>query len=369
MIEDRMGDLESSRKSLLRASDIVEELYTVSVSKEVATFLYNDSAQAYPGEDYEKVALHALLALSFLEDGDFAAARVEAKKINSMLAQINSRYDDNKNRYSEDAFARYLAGAIYESRGEIDSAIIDYTRALKLYESDYSKYFGARVPRQLVIALAKLLETRSRRSKLADLRKRYGKWVQTALKELKTDKRFGEVLVIHEIGTIQPKMAEEFFLPIAGQVMRFSFPTIRGVNYRSRDGDSMVASSGQKKTAELAQNMSMIAHQTLEDKRLRLMAKQDGRMLIKGVATQAVRDQFGELAGLAANALSAATETTDTRSWMLFPDAFYISRIRLKPGKHVLQVTTEGRTKEQPVTIKAGRLMILRDKIAQRSNN
>lgn len=49
----------------LKRSRKADELYTVSITKEIATYLYNESAQDYPGEDYERVAVHGLMALSF----------------------------------------------------------------------------------------------------------------------------------------------------------------------------------------------------------------------------------------------------------------------------------------------------------------
>src|SRR5690606_17970339 len=122
--------------------------------KTALSFVYNDSATDYEGEDYEKVAIHTQLALSFIGDQDYSAARVQAKKINNKLAEINKNYDaDQKNRYAEDAFALYLAGVIWEAQGDYDDAIIDYRKALKLYEGSYATFVRAGVPDGLVEAL------------------------------------------------------------------------------------------------------------------------------------------------------------------------------------------------------------------------
>ncbi len=72
-------------------------LYTKSISKEALTYVYNDSAQEYPGEDFEKIAIHIMLALSFIEEGQLKSALVEARRINTRLAEINSQYDERKN--------------------------------------------------------------------------------------------------------------------------------------------------------------------------------------------------------------------------------------------------------------------------------
>ena len=67
LILDRMNKLNDSRQALLKAADLVDELYTVSISKTAATLIYNESAQDYSGEIFEKVAIHTILALSFLQ--------------------------------------------------------------------------------------------------------------------------------------------------------------------------------------------------------------------------------------------------------------------------------------------------------------
>jgi uncharacterized protein len=146
-ILDRKGEHDKSRALWLEADQIADELYTVSVSKTATSFVLNDAAADYEGEDYEKVAIHSMLAHQFLGAGKLDDARIEARKINNKLAEINQKYDEKeRNKYGEDAHARYLSGLIYEARGEWDSAIIDYSKALELYESTFSGYIRGPVP-------------------------------------------------------------------------------------------------------------------------------------------------------------------------------------------------------------------------------
>ena len=49
-ILQNMGEGKEARKLLLEADKLVDKLYTVSVSKEAATYLFNESAQDYGGE-------------------------------------------------------------------------------------------------------------------------------------------------------------------------------------------------------------------------------------------------------------------------------------------------------------------------------
>lgn len=209
MIYDRLGEYGKSRSSFLEASRLIDELYTVSVSQELASFVYNESAQKYAGEDYEKVAVHIMLALTFLGQGNLEAAGVEARRINNRLAEINQNYSDKKNRYGEDGFARYLAAMIYEARGDLDSAIIDYRQALLIYESDYSKHFATRMPTDLIAGLHRSLVRRSRKDEAAALADTYPNQVR----QLGDLRQAGELVVIHELGTVAIKENFDYIIP------------------------------------------------------------------------------------------------------------------------------------------------------------
>ena len=353
MILDRMGELKKSQATLLEADRLVDKLYTVSVSKTALTYINNDSAADYSGEDYEKVAIHTQLAMSFIEQGNYQAARVEAAKINNMLYEINQRYDeDSRNTYGEDAFARYLSGIIYETRKEWDNAIISYRKAFKLYTGTYSNFDGGNVPENLIMALHRLYLKRGRSSDAEALKKNYPKLTKKSQQlydaERKSKDRFGEIIVVHELGNIAHKTAQEFIFPIGGQFIRFSFPVISGNNgygYSGKTGfnviDEKVAVD-----AQIVQDMTEIARVTLEERRARMVAKQSARLLLKGQVAEQARQNFGELAGLATNLLMGVTETADTRSWTLLPGAFAISRHRVPVGEHKVKIITSGKVSE-----------------------
>ncbi|MGE0172866.1 MAG: COG3014 family protein [Oligoflexales bacterium] len=337
MVLDRMGKREASRKELLNADKTAEKLYRTSLAGDVASFLYNDSTTDYAGEDYEKVAIHTMLALSFLDDNQLSNATVEARRINTLLNEINSFYEENKNRYAEDAFARYLAAMIYEQKNETDNAIVDYKAALALYETSYSRNFATPVPDQLVQSLYDLLLKRGRTAEAKKLAERF----DDSIKKTQSSD-FGELVVIHEVDTISVKTNEEFVLPISNQVVRFSFPVIRSKS-KSYYGRTGIADGEKFHSGELVQFMDEIASGTLQDKRLRMMAKQGARLLLKGQITRQANENFGVLGWLAGNIYGAVTETADTRGWTLLPSAFYVTRERLKPGNHSLKIYTNGK--------------------------
>lgn len=355
MIQDRMGKREASRNLWMKADKVGDELFTTSMSKEAASYIYNEGAQAYPGEDYEKVAVHTMLAHSFLSDDDLASARVEAARINTKLAEINGFYKDNKNKYRDDAYARYLSGMIFEANGEFDSAIVDYRSALKVYEGDYSETFGVSPPSELVKSLYRLLNRRDRKDDARQLASKY--------KSLKVDESsdLASIVVVHEVGVINEKKEEGFVIPWGSSVIRFSFPTIRKESLARRTTGFRV-NEGSFEPGELAQNFNSIAYVNLEDRRLRTIAKSMARLVLKNQMTQQAEKELGPLGLLAGSIYGAVTETADTRQWTTLPAAIYVTRKNVKPGEYSLEITNNGKVKDiRKIRLKAGDVQIFRD--------
>lgn len=355
MIQDRMGKREASRSLWMAADKVGDELFTTSVSKEAASYIYNEGAQAYPGEDYEKVAIHTMLAHSFLDDADLASARVEAARINTKLSEINGFYKDNKNKYRDDAYARYLSGLIFEANGEVDSAIVDYRNALKVYEGDYTENFSVSPPKELVRALYHLLLRRDRQN---DARQLAGKY-----KALKIDEspETASIVVVHEVGVINEKREEGFVIPLGNSVVRFSFPTIKKEGLARRTTGFRL-NEGVFEPGELAQNFNSIAFVNLEERRLRTIAKSMARLILKNQMTQQAEKELGAIGWLAGNIYGAVTETADTRQWTTLPAAIYVTRMTVKPGEYSLEITNNGKVKDiRKVILKRGDVQIIRD--------
>ncbi len=370
MILDRKGEYKEARKAFLDADRAADELYTVSISKVAASFIYNDSATEYAGEDYEVVQIHTMLALSFLEEKSYKEARVEAVKINNKLLEINSRYDErSKNQYATDAFALYLSGMIFEKLGEADDAIIDYRKSLATYEDGFKSFYRGGVQEDLVVALASLYHQRNRRDELKALKEQYKSILGKIDLESLTKK--AQIIAVHDMGQIAPKEQENFVLPIAGQIVRFSFPVIKQRQYSSSGQTGLHIQSLDKNNKEAekfhrSQNyidLDAIAHQSLEDKRLRYTLKAGARLLIKGQVTVQAERQFGDAGKLAGMLYSAITETADTRSWSLLPGAFNVSRAWVEPGRYQVSAKTEGdKEKAEAITLKPGEIYIIRAK-------
>lgn len=352
MLLDRSGQLAKSRQQLLTADRLVDKLFSKSISKEAASYLFTSDSTDYRGEDYEKIFIHTMLALSFIRDQQLSSALVEARRINLSLHEINSGRGDADNRYNEDAFARYLAGLIHEATGDLDSAYIDYLKAWKLYRGPFALFNDSRVPNQLVKALRRLAKVS-------------GRQLPPKLAKVSIDKfsrSQAQVVIIHQLGRIAVKEADEFMLPLGKQIVRVSFPVIIvGRRDFGRTGVEIGSSARHFVDAQQMINLDQIAKISLEDRRARLTTKQVTRLIGKSVVGAEVHHRLGTVAGLAFNLVTAATETADTRGWGLLPARIAVSRVTVDANKTIpVTVKTAGViTDAHRLKLKAGEIKLL----------
>ncbi len=367
-ILDRLARYDGSRKELFSADQIAADLYTTSISNTAKTFLLSERSSDYAGEDFEKVAIHILLALSFLEENNLKSALVEARKINTVLKEITKDYDPQNNSYQEDAFARVLAAIIYESMDQLDDAILDYRKACELYNSrSFRNFFDeGQVPEGLILTLLDIAHSKGRSDVLSRIKSDqpsvFSDWEKARKGKNGKEEGLGELIVIHQQGAVATKFAKEFVFVWGQQLIRFSFPYYpepgRGRNY-GFTGLRGTSLPNQLEANNLV-NLDRIAYQTLEDRRGRLLAKGAARLIAKGQMNKAANEHFGILGGIAMNAFTAATETADTRSWTLLPKRFYLSRIKLPAGEHHIKAFTDGRLSPLDVKIEKGKKKIVR---------
>jgi hypothetical protein len=362
-IFDRKGEYAKSRKLWFEADRIADELFTVSVSKTAKSVVVSESSTDYEGEDYEKVAIHAMLAHQYIGLGLLNEAVIQARKINTKLNEISQKFNpDGKYRYREDAHARYLSALIYESRGELDSAIVDYRKAVQLYEGDFSDYIIGRLPKGVVQGLYRCLYLRKRTDRLKEVLDKYGQNLNGvyALGNESQLLNTGEIVVVHELGRVARKFPKEQFLTVGDQLVRFSSPIIKP-NPLDNRGTGVLIEGRDFYSAENTIYFDAVAKDSLENRRARMVAKQMARLVLKGQINYQTQKNFGPLAGLAVNVLNNATETADTRSWSTLPQAFFVTRIRLAPGRYQMVVKTNGLEEEvQTVDVSRGRINLLR---------
>ncbi|OQY29980.1 MAG: hypothetical protein B6244_01595 [Candidatus Cloacimonetes bacterium 4572_55] len=311
------------------ADDRFDELYTKSISTEVASFISNELVKPYSGEDFEKVTIHYYMALNYLLLGELDEALVECRRVNVKLEEFNRKYDDNPNVYRADAFIHYLMGLIYEASGDLNNSFIAYRNAAKVYEEDYLEFYGLDVPEQLKEDILRTAQALGFQSQVDFYE---AKWNKSDRIPQSLHRGSGELVLIWDNGLAPHKTQNSIEIPFEDYYLRAAFPS-----FVSRPPNLSYASAnvgiGHVKT-EIFQDIDAIAIKNLEDRQTRIIAKTAARGVAKYAVKEKIENEFGEAAGCVFNVFAAATEQADTRSWFTLPHNIQIARLLHAPGQY-----------------------------------
>lgn len=150
-------EYETSISRFQEAERLIEEYFTRSVTQVAATFLLNDNAQNYSGEDFEDIYLNVFNAVSFLERGNPEGAFVEVRRINNKLNLLEDKYqglaaqynqtedaavafEPGESRFYNSALARYLSLVMYRADGDYDGARIDWQEMQEAFARQTNLY-------------------------------------------------------------------------------------------------------------------------------------------------------------------------------------------------------------------------------------
>ncbi len=340
------GDYAASNEALEAAKQRMEELYGLSLREQTLTFVINDATTSYVGEEYEQVLVHLYKALNYLDLRQLTEARVEALQVDLKLRQFGERIPDNK--YTEDAFARYLTGLIYEELGEWSDALIAYRKAYEAYLK-YQKHYGLRVPRVLQEDLLRLAQRQGLTDEVERYRRAFGinQWRSTQERA-----ELGEIVLIVNSGLAPIKRESSAALPDpkSGHIVRISLPY-----YENRPAvitAARVQAGAAQEMTEPVEDISAIAHQTLDAKLPTITARAVARAAIKAAAAREARKQAqnrnngdsaaATLLAFAVEATTVLTERADTRSWLTLPSRIHLARLPLSPGTYTVRVELLG---------------------------
>ncbi len=339
---------EDSNKFLEQAKTAAEDLWTESISANAAAWVTTDNSLPYQGEDFEKVLIHFVSALNFIDLGNYEAARIEARQITNKLTAYNQKYAEEKaeNAYRDDAFARWLSGKLAETeKGNeaINDAWIDYKKAIAIYGQDYATRYGTPVPRFLVEDALRALTRLG--SSFSDEQKQ----VQSQFPGIvapTVDKTYGEVVLLHMAGEAPYKIDKFWEAQANADVVRIAYPEFVAKPYRVVG--ARLSANGQQVQSELGENVTAIATQNLNDHMGRIKAKAVARAIAKYLASKAMQaagDSKGgkggdalALAGSLFQVASAVAEEADKRSWITLPAAITVSRIFVPAGDTAVSV-------------------------------
>jgi hypothetical protein len=339
------GRYQESNQSLLKAEAHLDELYTRSISKQAASFIFNDNTIPYRGEDFEDTLVNLFMALNYTGLGFIEDALVEARQLDNELNLINSRYaDDQKNVYRDDAFIRLLMGVLYEAGNEINDAFISYRRAEEVYRTDYQDNYGVHPPQFLIENLLSAAQALGFEKEMLTIQQMY-----PGISHPDPDEKrnLAEILIIHYNGLGPEKVERAWVVPVpGGSIVKVAYPQFEKKNYKITRSVARLRHLDNGKTyrfsTQLVEDIGSIAILNLDNHMARIKAKAIARAatkyLIIKAASEEAKEQGGDLVGLmvqlAGNITAALTERADVRYWRMLPDEIRIGRTLVPAGRY-----------------------------------
>jgi hypothetical protein len=321
-VNQMIGNYDISFDNLEKAEDIIDKLYTRSLTDETWSFFSNDLNLNYTGEDFEQVMVNILKALNFMYKDDFNSAAVEARKINRKLNYFQDSYGD-KAIYTDDAFARYLSAFAYEATGAINDAYIDYKKCLKAYQK-YNTVYGTEIPQFIKGDILRMAEDLKFYDAIEDFEKEWNENIQFI--KYSDLKKSGEVMIVVYDGLPAYKIDYKAMPKYVNRGYTVTKVVVK-------DGDREYFST-------VSQDISKMAEKNLENKNLAIFAKTLARNAVKKVAKE-----------IPILNLFLGEEKADTRCWRTIPGRFQIVRFMVTPeSKRKIITEIYIRNNHQPVT-------------------
>jgi uncharacterized protein len=337
------GQYKDAIETFKKAEKIADIKDYTSLSEEAASILLSEDAMAYKGEDFEKILLNVYMAMDYALMGNQEAAVIECRKVNHKLDLMINK---GKLPYDRNAFAKYLAGVLFESEGELNSALVDY-RQLATWQGALP-YLGEPILR-ITQKLGMEQEFDTYQAKFPESR------------DYRLGKKEGEVVLLLEQGRAPYKVPREEFrlLPRFNRslsVAQFAWLRVDG---------------GEKVRTEPFFDIEATAEKELEHRIGLIIAKKIGGIVAKElVAAQVAKSTKSELAGAITKLILYAQDKADLRSWTLLPARLQIARIKLPAGKHKLFLdtvqgfgTVPGYRAWENVEVKPGKITFLNARV------
>ncbi len=379
------GHYDTSNIYFDRAELRAEELYTKSISGEIASLVTSDNILPYRGYPHELVLIHYYRAFNYLKLGKVESALVEARKANQRLTQLQDE-KEGKSTYKNDAFMQYFTAMLYDSEGEHNDAVVAYRDAYRGFD-EYAKLYGAKPPPGLVSDLHASLQRIGAVDEAGVLLERFPALEKESQLRMRTN-----AVVFVETGFTPYLDAVNITIPIFEEkdsryrncndcedeyaavivdrygndiyawrrrdlsldhVLHFSFPMMVDFPTEAYSVE-VVAPVGRAMPPTLAEPIDAIAKKSFNEKIPKILIKAVARALVKEFARTRAKKEDAALGALV-NIFNIATERADTRSCLFLPNAIWMVQAELPPGTHQLDVIIRSRNGTEvdrmPVTI------------------
>ncbi len=325
----------------------------ISVSEtatSVGSLAVNDNLNEYQPADYELGFLHLYLGLNYVQANDLDGALVEMRRANQVqeqakasreaelqkaqnqlksngmstnLGSILSRYPDaGKTLQSvQNGYLLYLSALLYEASGDLNSAYVDYRRALAVAPDNEAVVDGT-------LRVAKRL---GMNEDLKLLEQQYGS--AQSLQEGQ-----GRVIILEEQGVVSAMDSWRLSLPLYDSrgnsaLYSLALPYYRNSSVKERFSLQL---NGKMLSSDSLANVNLMAQRNLSEKMPTMVIRQALRVVAKEqLRKETAKDN--DVGNLVLNVWNTLTEQPDTRSWITLPALITGSSQIVKAGEQTLQ--------------------------------
>jgi hypothetical protein len=350
-------NFKESIKHFANAEQIMEDLYSRSVTNEATALLTNDNVRPYRPYPFEIQWLYQTQILNYLALGEIDEAVVEARRA---LLAIQSLQEKEEDKFNESPALQYLIALSYEWQNSEDDARIAYDNAKKSFESlGYTPKLAAQVPENeqeiIVIGYAGL-------SPILGENKFWGTYAADG------------ALFLHykdANGQSQTMMFASMNLggqDFSGSTMTIQFAIPKMVERESQNSVFVVDVNGNSKTSEIFSNTKNSIQKDLENNQTSMLMRTAGRVILRTIAASNAKSKISTGNGwtdlalnISADIATGALESADLRLGSALPQTIQILRIPVEPGNHSVKIDIldkYGRitgSLEQAINVKKGR--------------
>jgi uncharacterized protein len=305
------GQYKDSTKSFILADRMAEDKDYTSVSRVAGSLLLSEEMVQYRGEDFEKLLINSMAAISYVLAGDLESAMVETRR---STEKLNYYRLEQKKEYSDNSFVPYLNGHLWEASRNFDSAYIDFRRA-------YDMGLRTDLVRHDLLRVAK---KGNKQSTLAKLRSEFS--IEPDLQWQK--KGMGELVLLFQQGWGPRKRPN----PEAPR-----FPILVPERAQTKKAQLQVTGFDNRPFTEVVYDLETAAVATLNSQYASLVAKRIAGMVAKDVVARKVGKDNAALGSLLFIAMHAA-DRADLRQWSTLPQTVQVARMDLPEGAHTVQV-------------------------------
>ena len=338
------GQLDESAAAFALADRLADERITRSASRSAMSLVLNDAVLPFMPSRTERLMLHFYAMQAYDRAGRPTDALVEARKLGASLEGVNLPTLSGAERALH-ATLRDAAGAMFESAGEQNDALVSYRNAALLRGASRgyvdsvrlapprgdsailvvfveSGFVAHRVDRSLTIALGP-------DSSVAD-----SGW--TDRDDWTSSGQWGGDRTMHLGGR------SATFVRVAWPALVRARAMEHDMTFTLADGQLKNVSASSSLAAQGADLSNALA---ADFRRARpwMLTRAIARSLAKGATTEALREKHGEWAGALASMAGSAIERADTRSWQLLPERLSVVRLMVPAGRQSAAVRIANR--------------------------